>query len=396
MTTPLAKKSSSDGICEICRVTEATCFCLCGSSIRRYCVSCDSAHYQQTAYLTHSRHPISVYQSVVSGKTPIDVFRKKQLFINEFQRKISEELMNFDAFVGEISQGFESLVCEINAKKEKILRDLQIERGKLVAAMSAAQEVIDSKRYVDASEAVTSLDDYICNGYATGAVYDVKMFRGVLKLSEIRTLVEKSVSYEVFPKVLEGVGQDIPVINGGNLRLFNRRTLQRTELTLRPTPKIDNTLKIDKWTAYCYISTEKLMCSGGSGRGDVYEVNVRTGEVNQLQSMSRVRALGGIWNYKYEFVFVFGGWDGAAMISSEKYSLTDSKTWTDLPNPIHTVKHWNSVCEHSSGLYISGPTGAVSTDQGSSVEFFNPLNESFQLLRTDSLKCCFNDLLYWG
>ena len=109
--------------------------------------------------------------------------------------------------------------------------------------------------------------------------------------------------------------------------------------------------------------------------------------------MNSARCVVGIWNQKNMSVFVFGGY--GPNTTSEKYTLA-TKIWTPLPNPLQQPKVWCSVCEHSTGVYLSGNNNSDS----SSIEFFNSNHETFTLLRTDTLAyaaimCCFGDELYY-
>lgn len=156
-----------------------------------------------------------------------------------------------------------------------------------------------------------------------------------------------------------------------------------TQLTL------NQTTRVDAYTAYYYIRSDTVICCGGSGHNEVYEVNIRTGSVDRPPNMNAVRTWTGIW-FTRQQVFVFGG---SSLNTAEKYGL-DRKPWSNLPNPMPTALNGVSVCEHSSGLYLAGQGGS-----GTSFVHFNLDNEAFRLIRSDpgrgwSFICCLEDELY--
>lgn len=217
--------------------------------------------------------------------------------------------------------------------------------------------------------------------------YEIGLFAGKSDLKAVIESLERAVTYEVFPEMLEQISHDIPVIKNNLLRLYNRKTLQLTQLTL------NQRTKIDTHSSYCYITDDTLLCCGGSQSNEVYEVNIRTGIVKRMPNMNYPRWIAGIWNYQGKCIYVFGGKNGDYSNDGEKYKLA-TNVWTNLPNPMQTTKYCCTVCEHVSGLYISGCESA-----GISVEHFDPLNETFKMILTDTLRfvpiiCCLRDELY--
>lgn len=209
-------------MCDECGHKEAVRFCLCRTPLRKFCDGCDTAHYEKARLLTHSNHPIIAYQAVISGKVPIETFRKKQFYINDLQLRIGEELTNFDAFMRQVEEDFEALLSKIAAKKEEILRDLLTQRAKLASVLTETQEIIETKRYTEGVEVNTELDEYLANGYVTSAVYDLKMFKGKLDLAGINELMNKAAVYELTPHVLQNeIMRLVPVIKANILRLFH-------------------------------------------------------------------------------------------------------------------------------------------------------------------------------
>lgn len=376
-------------VCDECRGKPAVRFCLCGAPLRKFCEGCDFSHYQKAPLVTHSKHPISAYPAVASGRVPVEVFRQKQLYLNDFQLRLGEELVQFDAFVARVEEEFDELFSRIAAKKDLLLRDLQSQRAKLAASLSEIQQTIAAKRYSESFEIKTKLDDYIATGYATLRICDRKMFTGTLDLQGMYELLDKSVVYTVLPNILQTYIQDIPIIKDNNLRLYSRKTLQMTQMTLSQNTKIDGN------TAYCYIDAITVMCiGGGNGHKEAYLVNIRSGRVERTSDMQVNRYYVGSWNYKGECVYAFGGHDGSNYLSScEKYALAN-KSWSDLQNPMQRPKRRCSVCEHKAGLYLCGLESA-----GHSIEHFNPRNQIFTLIRSDSsqyaaILCCLGDELY--
>lgn len=120
---------------------------------------------------------------------------------------------------------------------------------------------------------------------------------------------------------------------------------------------------------------------------------MKTGIVERPPNMISNRQFEGILCTRQQ-VFVFGGHNGTSILNTaEKYGLA-RKPWVNLPDLMPKGLHVVSVCEHSSGLYLSGYDGS-----GTSFVHFNLENETFQLLRSDpyrgySLISCLGDELY--
>lgn len=396
MPTPIQKKLSpaearmgqGNEVCDECRARVAARFCLCITPVRKYCEECDLNHYQKARHLTHSIHPMSAYREVISGRVPLESFRKKQLYINDLKHHIDEELVQFDAFKMQVENEFDVLISQITAKKEETLRDLQTLRIKLAGQLNEVQQIIEAKRYAESFEVISLLDDYILSGYSRSQGYSEKMFFGKLELEQVKGLLGNAVSYKLFdPNLLATI--DIPVIEGNTLRLYNARTLQCSSLTLTLSTKINN------GTSICSIGYEMVLCCGGNGHNDVYEVNIRTGNTLKVANTNLMRRWVGIWNYKGVCVYAFGGYNGSKEVSTSEKYIIERKAWVTLSNSMHKAKDRCSVCEHSTGLYISG-----TDDSSNSLECFNPIDETFRLIRTDSIGCqsillCVDDQLYF-
>jgi len=376
-------------VCSVCMIKTAVCFCLCSTPLRKFCEQCDISHYQKAPLMTHSKHPILAYQAVATGQVPILTFCRKQFYINDLQFHIGEELTHFDAFAKQTREELDEFTSKVAAQREKILRDLETLRGELVLRLKDIQEVIAAKRYAEAFEVVTELDEYIKEGYLTTAEYSLKMFTGKHHLAEICESLDKAVVYELAPnRLLEEADKGIiPVVNATNLRLFHPATFQMNQIAL------SQVTKIDQYTAYCYIRTDTILCcGGGTCHSEVYEINVKTGRVETAPNMNSPRYGAGIWCTKKQ-IFVFGGCSRASLNTAEKYGLA-RKPWVNIANVMPKAMNAVSVCEHSSGLYLSGFDGT-----GASIVHFNLDTEAFKLLRFDtpghSLLCCLEDELYY-
>lgn len=94
--------------------------------------------------------------------------------------------------------------------------------------------------------------------------------------------------------------------------------------------------------------------------------------------MNFVRKWPGVYKYK-EYVYAFGGNNGSCLSNAEKYDIV-AKSWTNLPHLMQKAKEFCSVVEHSSGLYVS----SYVNPGGTSIEFFNLVNETFKLVRESS------------
>lgn len=376
-------------MCDECRSRAPRRFCVCSVPLKKLCADCDTEHFQKAPGQDHFLHPMAAFQSVDSGKVPLGTFRRKQLYINDFRASIGKELQRFDAFNTQVGIEFDVLIEDVKARKETALRDLQNKRIQLAVQLGEMQTIIEAKRYEDSAEVVTVLDYYIVKGYEFEADYDVKLFAGTLELQGIGKMLEKSVSVETISSLFDKqMGMDIPVLKGKSLRLYNRKTLQIAQLEL------DQATRIDNATAYCYIGPTTIFAAGGQSHAEVYMVNIENGKVEKGPNMTTLRFWVGIIYYK-EHVFAFGGLNAYSQYlnTAEKYDLV-SKSWTPLPNPLQRAKYRCSVCEHTSGLYISGVDAS-----SSSIEHYNPNSEAFTLLRPDSnpipsIVCCVGDELY--
>jgi len=399
--TPVAQALDLEKACDECRGKPAVRFCLCSTPVRKYCEQCDTTHYQKAQSSIHSTYPIAAFRTLLPGRANVELFRRKQEYIKDFKLRIGEELTNFDAFMKEVEGGFDQGLAEMKAKKEATLENLKARRGELAAALYAADQEIEAKRYVKEFEVTTVLDGYVASGYLTRAEYKSEMFAGKLELGGITPVLDGAVWYDFNPTTLQAEIGLIPLIKDNILSLFHPTTFAMTQIPLsQQTP-------IDQSTAYCYAGTYTLLCCGGQYKGyshnEVYEVNVKSGRVDKVRNMNSFRSYMGIWCTKQQ-VFVFGGdsLNNTHVNSAEKYGLA-GKSWDTLPSSMPNTMYLPSVCEHSTGLYLSGNNYDYQGCQaaGTSILFFSLETEAFHQLRFDtffvgtSLLCCLGDELYY-
>ena len=383
----LPVQGEGNQVCDECRNRAAAHFCLCAVPLRKFCAGCDMTHYQKAPNQAHFKHPIAAYQTVASGKIPIEEFRRKQLYINDLQLRIGGELANFDEFARRVEGEFDALLEHIAAKKKALLQDLLTERVKIARVLNEIQHTIDTKRYSEACEVVTSLDELIVNGYLNPQLRDLTMFTGKMDLKGVRELLETSIAFTFSPDVLQENDVYIPLVKGNILRRYKDKSFEMTQLTLNQTTRIDNA------SSCCKISADVFLYCGGNSHNEVYEVNTLTGTVEKRANMISIRIWAGSSLFKGEYVFVFGNNSGDVTYTAEKYSLA-TKSWTNIPNRSPKPMEFATACTHISGIYI-----AAIEANGSSVEFFNPQNETFTLLKSDSFRsvttiCCIRDELY--
>ena len=381
-----ATSLAGNEVCDECGSRPADYFCLCSSSLRKFCRGCDIPHYQKTQSRVHFKHPIIGYQGVVSSRMPIEQFKKKQFYINDLLLRLEEEVSSFDAFVKRAETEFSTLQQKIAAKKTEFLREMQTQREKLIAAIRDANQNIESKRYVENLEVISYLDDSIVHGHQYPWMNDTRLFIGNVKVQPIYQALEKLVDFEVGGILLEKA-QAIPVFKEQTLTLYQHR-LEQIPITL------DLPLKTDIGTAYCYIGKWTILCFGGYNSNLVCEVNGQSGQVVQVSSLPTVKGFLGVWNYQNMSVFIFGGsYMNTYYNTSEKYTI-NAKTCTPISKLMMRIKAYCSVCEHATGLYVSG-----NCTYEHSIELFKPLNEAFTLLLTESVAyrsmiCCVGDDLY--
>lgn len=374
-------------VCDDCQLAVAVRFCLCTQPLRKFCQGCDIAHYQKRRGVTHSMHPISAYEPVTSGRVQVEAFRSKQLYINDFQLRFWDELVQFDAFMRQVDSEFTALIAQITARKAAVLRDMQAIKDRLTVHLNEIQHTIESKRYIESFEVVTVLDECILRGYQSVSIPNVKLFTGKLELQAVYGAVERGVTYRTVDSLLQQEAGQIPVLKGHILRLFDRNSFQMAQMPLSQITRIDYA------TAYCFLTPNTLLAVGGMGHGEVYEINIRTAMVTRTANMNSNRWWTGVYPYRGLWVFVFGGSNGNFLNSAEKYALGGS-VWTKIRNFMQKAKICCSVCEHLNGLYISGME-----QKGSSIECFYPIDETFRLFRSDSVPvasiiCCVEDKLY--
>ena len=72
------------------------------------------------------------------------------------------------------------------------MQDLRVERVKVVGALGEIQRIIDTKRYVEAYEVATYLDDLVLNGCLDSSPLNIRLFTGKLELQGVREILEKS------------------------------------------------------------------------------------------------------------------------------------------------------------------------------------------------------------
>jgi len=337
----------------------------------------------------HLPSPIHAYKAIATGKVPIETFRIKQFYINELQRFIYEEFTHFDTFAKQTQTELDDFLQKITTQREKILTNLDTLRGELVLRLNEIKEIIETNRYKANFEVVTKLDKYLAEGYLTSEKYSLQMFTGKSDLAGISDLLEKSVVYTLEPnRLLEEANLVlIPVLNDDNLRLFHPDTFEMTPIAL------SQSINLDQCTAYCYIGTDYIFSCGGVNHSQVNQIHISSGIVEKAPSMNSLRRYMGIW-YTDMHIFVFGGYSNTHLNTAEKYGL-DMNPWVNIANVMPKAMSGVSVCEHSSGLYLSGSDTA-----GTATVHFNLMTEVFQLMRYDpsfsvfSLICCTGDELY--
>ena len=308
-------------------------------------------------------------QAVLSGRVPIIDFRKKQAYISEFLVQLEQEISDHDDFSRRVEEELTNLAEEFLAQKDAVLNELAIQRPKLIAAVEETKRIIAEKRYLEAFEVTTYLDDCILNGYKYAALEELRMFKGTIRAQEA---LENVVQYEISTSLLQEIILDIPVIKGQSMRLFSPIDLKMTQVALISNHRIDFT------TAYCFIRHHTLLACGGNTHAEVYEINTQTGQTVRVSDMNFFRRWAGVYKYK-EYVYAFGGNHSSCLSNAEKYDIVD-KSWTNLPHLMQKAKEFCSVVEHSSGLYVSG----YANPGGTSIEFFNLVNETFKLVRENS------------
>jgi len=212
-------------VCEECSQRPAVYLCLCRFSCRKLCEPCDTLHYQRPPQTAHSKHPVRECQAVLSGKVPIIDFRKKQAYISEFLVQLEQEISDHDDFSRRVEEELTNLAEEFLAQKDAVLNELAIQRPKLIAAVEETKRIIAEKRYLEAFEVTTYLDDCILNGYKYAALEELRMFKGTIRAQEA---LEKVVQYEISTSLLQEIILDIPVIKGQSMRLFSPIDLKMT------------------------------------------------------------------------------------------------------------------------------------------------------------------------
>ena len=312
-------------MCDDCTTNAAVCFCVCLSRVKKRCQTCHVSHCQNSPDAAHFKHPMTVYQKAVSGTVPYETFKGKQDYIQLLLIRIGGEMAPLDAFMEKVEQEFDELLRLVETTKATFLLELRAQRGKLAAALSQINQMVEAKRYEEMFMVETILDDYILNGYKDSRHYQTEMFTGKIEMQPIKKLFGKTVTYSLKEKCLFYYKADIPIIKGNSLHLYNRHTYKLTQRTL------NQTTNINRGTAYCYILDDIVLCCGGEAHNLVYEVNVQNGIVNQVASMSQNRRHAGIFNWNRKYVYIFGGKNPTCLRNVEKYDL-EKKIWVTVPS----------------------------------------------------------------
>lgn len=143
---------------------------------------------------------------------------------------------------------------------------------------------------------------------------------------------------------------------------------------------LSRALRCDETSSCVLLRSGRLFVSGGSlfvdlffGEGkrnyfaDAYDINPASGSVHKLHHMTIKRGSHGSIQY-FNWVYVFGGYNGGTLQSSEKYSLA-TKHWTQLSDML-TARYNFSPALHQHRVYLCG---------GETVdcEVFDPADDSF-------------------
>jgi len=140
-----------------------------------------------------------------------------------------------------------------------------------------------------------------------------------------------------------------------HIRLFNCSTSTWSKKIV-----LNTTIRVDHRSSALVLPNTHIFICGGSGGSewlqDAYEIDALSGVAGQLRSMLGKRGRHGLVLY-YNWVYVFGGWNGAAMRNSERYSLL-KETWetiSDMINPRDSLtpaiyKHIAYLCGGSSTI----------------------------------------------
>jgi len=140
------------------------------------------------------------------------------------------------------------------------------------------------------------------------------------------------------------------------------------------------TLRCDETSSCVVLRSGRLMVTGGSlfvdlffGEGkrnyfaDAYDISPASGSVHKLHHMTYKRSCHGSIQY-FNWIYVFGGFNGSSLQSSEKYSLT-TKHWSQLSDML-SPRHSFSPALHQHRLYLCGGDTL-------DCEVFDPADDSF-------------------
>lgn len=124
---------------------------------------------------------------------------------------------------------------------------------------------------------------------------------------------------------------------------------------------LNTTIRVDHRSSALVLPNTHIFICGGLGGNewlqDAYEIDALSGVASQLKCMLGRRGRHGLVQY-YNWIYVFGGWNGAPMRSCERYSLL-RETWEPVQDLISARDSLTpAVYRHSA--YLCG--GSNTTD----------------------------------
>ena len=82
------------------------------------CEECGNDHVREEPFRRHIQHPLAAYESIASGRVPIQTFKANQAYICDFLLQLEQELTHFDLFVRRVEGEFEALIAQVAAQRD--------------------------------------------------------------------------------------------------------------------------------------------------------------------------------------------------------------------------------------------------------------------------------------
>lgn len=354
----IGSKLMPNPLCYECKFRFCEVICLCKRiGLCKVCLAC-----HVTSPGTHYLDYIRVEKQ---SKDTFDIDKKTSS--DNMKNEVTENIKQIEDFMFKLKQGRESIINSV----DKIVQELMTAAESCKKKLESALENIKSSR-------VPKEDQW---------PYNYKRRQGSMtpsrrNMSTSLKLCETELNLEVVMKAISNLGKvslfgDVPSSTENILYFFKPKMKEMACIEVDSfhcvKKLLPKNLVLPESGSWCEGPNKSLLfCGGFKNTGfsnEVFMIDPISLNFRNLPNMKSTRAMPAIAFYNNE-LFVFGGYSGTNLNTSEKFSFSSGK-WEDLPN-MPVARSAFNIAEVGGILYMTGDSKRL--------DAFNPsINEFVQV-----------------